>query len=210
MLEICRFTLGCQLTARSRFHENRGGGKFEHGFYAGAFAAAFSQYIDGLGDNNMEGRATRVIASAIVGGTAEELGGGKFANGAVSGAFVQLFNGEPHRQQHDPEVLEYMREIDEGIVSLGAVQDAVLMGPAYLGVKASVHAYRSILTSGVLSNELSSSFAIKQTKSNDGFVIVNSSTKAGMFRFQKHTHMYKGKMTPHININKWHIPLRFK
>ena len=39
-------------------------------------------------------RHNRVIAAAIVGGTASKLAGGKFANGAVTAAMVQMFNAE--------------------------------------------------------------------------------------------------------------------
>lgn len=39
----------------------------------------------------------RVIASAVVGGTASVLGGGKFENGAATGAFGYLFNCVEHK-----------------------------------------------------------------------------------------------------------------
>jgi RHS repeat-associated protein len=67
------------------------GGRFEHGFLAGAFSAGFGPMV-----NKIPNIAGRVVASAVIGGTAEELGGGKFANGAVTGAFVRLFNHEQH------------------------------------------------------------------------------------------------------------------
>jgi hypothetical protein len=63
------------------------GGKFEHGFLAGAFTTASIPFLDGI-----HSVAGKVVASAMVGGTASVLGGGKFSNGAVSGAFIMLFN----------------------------------------------------------------------------------------------------------------------
>uniref|UniRef100_UPI0005918185 hypothetical protein n=1 Tax=Microbulbifer variabilis TaxID=266805 RepID=UPI0005918185 len=40
--------------------------------------------------------AARVIAAAIVGGTASAVSGGKFANGAITAAFSRAFNEENH------------------------------------------------------------------------------------------------------------------
>lgn len=69
------------------------GGKFEHGFLAGAFGKAGSlasaSLAESLGFSPNLGAA---IGGIIAGGTAEELGGGKFANGAASAAFVYAFN----------------------------------------------------------------------------------------------------------------------
>lgn len=62
------------------------GGKFMHGFNAGAFTAAISPVYQGWTDE------ARVFASAMVGGTAARMSGGSFTNGAVSGAFIQMFN----------------------------------------------------------------------------------------------------------------------
>ncbi|MFN8282157.1 MAG: FG-GAP-like repeat-containing protein [Chitinophagales bacterium] len=72
------------------------GGKFEHGFYAGAFSAGANPAIEQFDD-----KIVRISSSAAVGGTASVLGGGKFANGAVSGAFVQMFNGEGQRTKNE-------------------------------------------------------------------------------------------------------------
>jgi len=78
------------------------GGKFVHGFFAGAFSA-------GLGGNILEkaekyklGGVGAVVASAVVGGTASVLGGGKFANGAITGAYVMLFNHMMHDIKDNP------------------------------------------------------------------------------------------------------------
>ena len=82
------------------------GGKFGHGFVSAGFTQAFSGAIDKIGGrigNTFSGsyfttanRAMRIIASAVVGGTASALTGGKFANGAITGAFSRGFNDEAH------------------------------------------------------------------------------------------------------------------
>lgn len=65
------------------------GGKFVHGFEAGAVSAAASPLIDiaSGADTNLG-----TIAAAVVGGTASKVGGGKFSNGAIMGAFGYLCN----------------------------------------------------------------------------------------------------------------------
>lgn len=63
------------------------GGRFEHGFLAGAVGKAGI-----LGGNLLGGSLGAAIGGIVAGGTAEEIGGGKFANGALSGAFVYFFN----------------------------------------------------------------------------------------------------------------------
>lgn len=65
------------------------GGKFIHGFYSSAMTIAGQSGIDRIGL-----KAGRVVAAAVLGGTAAELGGGKFANGAISGFMVRLYNRE--------------------------------------------------------------------------------------------------------------------
>jgi hypothetical protein len=46
---------------------------------------------------NLDSRSLKVAASAVLGGTVDEIGGGKFANGAITGAYGMLFN----EMQHD-------------------------------------------------------------------------------------------------------------
>lgn len=77
--------------------EEATGGEFRHGFYSGFFTASVSGQINEIGNKGQSwGRAARVAASAVVGGTASVIGGGKFANGAVAGAFSRMFNDELH------------------------------------------------------------------------------------------------------------------
>ena len=52
-----------------------------------------------LGGESRRFSATRVAASAVVGGTISALSGGKFANGAITGAFSRAFNDEAHWQE---------------------------------------------------------------------------------------------------------------
>ncbi|MGH8458310.1 MAG: RHS repeat-associated core domain-containing protein, partial [Nevskiales bacterium] len=71
------------------------GGSFKSGFLSAGFAQAASPGIERyLGQLGTPGAPARVIAAAVIGGTASELGGGKFANGAVTGAFSRAFNDE--------------------------------------------------------------------------------------------------------------------
>ena len=73
------------------------GGKFGSGFAAAGIADSFSGAIDHLDPGNPIGKgisAERIVASAILGGTASELAGGKFGNGALTGAFGRAFNDE--------------------------------------------------------------------------------------------------------------------
>ncbi|MCF2910861.1 hypothetical protein L1285_21370 [Pseudoalteromonas sp. DL2-H2.2] len=88
------------------------GGKFGHGFVSAGFTQAFSGVIDKIGGrigNITSGsyfdtinRAKRIIASAVVGGTASSITGGKFVNGAITGAFSRGFNDEAHFQAQKP------------------------------------------------------------------------------------------------------------
>jgi uncharacterized ParB-like nuclease family protein len=86
------------------------GGKFEHGFLAGA--------VSSLGGSAMAstnaGGAAKIITSSAIGGTAEAIGGGKFANGAVTGAYTMLFNHITHPQNkpvNDPKSLDSVIEV---------------------------------------------------------------------------------------------------
>jgi len=85
------------------------GGKFGHGFASAGFTQAFAGAINGIGGrygNVTSGkyfdainRVKRIVAAAVVGGTASQLTGGKFANGAITGAFSRMFNDESHYQK---------------------------------------------------------------------------------------------------------------
>jgi RHS repeat-associated protein len=82
------------------------GGKFGHGFVSAGFTQTFSGVIDKIGGRivnsryfNFANRAMRIVASAVVGGTASSITGGKFANGAITGAFSRGFNDESHFNQ---------------------------------------------------------------------------------------------------------------
>ncbi len=72
------------------------GGKFIHGFIAGAAGS-----LSGNTTSGMQSKLGRVATAAAISGTAEELSGGKFANGAVTGAFVVMFND----LMHDPSLI---------------------------------------------------------------------------------------------------------
>lgn len=73
------------------------GGKFGSGFASAGIAESFSGAIDKIDTGNPIGQsisAQRVVAAAILGGTASAVAGGKFGNGAVTGAFSRPFNEE--------------------------------------------------------------------------------------------------------------------
>ena len=86
------------------------GGDFAAGFFSGAFASVAGSVMGetNWGKATFQFRHNRVIAAAIVGGTASKLAGGKFANGAVTAAMVQLFNAET---QVDAEAETESREL---------------------------------------------------------------------------------------------------
>ena len=65
-----------------------------HGFMVGAVSGVGNYYIH----NNLQplGKAGKITASAILGGTVSEMGGGKFANCAITGAFNIMFNDMMH------------------------------------------------------------------------------------------------------------------
>jgi len=72
------------------------GGNMFHGFMVGAVSGVGNYYIH----NNLQplGKAGKITASAILGGTVSEMGGGKFANGAITGAFNIMFNDMMHNK----------------------------------------------------------------------------------------------------------------
>lgn len=71
------------------------GGSFIQSFLASGLASIAGQYAESLGGSGFVGAASRVVATAAVGGAAAEIGGGKFANGAALAGFLALF-GEVH------------------------------------------------------------------------------------------------------------------
>ena len=99
------------------------GGDFAAGFYSAAFASSAGSVMGKTdwGKATFRYRHNRVIAAAIVGGTASELAGGKFANGTVTAAMVQLFNaengvGDVQEEEGFGETIELVQEaIDTGV-----------------------------------------------------------------------------------------------
>lgn len=79
------------------------GGNMFHGMMVGAISGAGGHYIDKY--QNTLGKAGEIAASAVLGGTVDELGGGKFANGAITSAFSIMFNDMMHPQN----ITEYRR-----------------------------------------------------------------------------------------------------
>ena len=105
------------------------GGKFGHGFWAAGFTQAFSGPIGGI-DSGTEGFSpARVVAAAIVGGTASELSGGKFANGAMTGAFSRAFNDEAHG---------FLHNVRTFVSGLNRVVDVQVSAGAQIGIKTSI------------------------------------------------------------------------
>ena len=74
------------------------GQNMKHGFITGALSSFGNNYISG----KTHVYALRVTASAVLGGTVEEIGGGKFANGAITGAYSMLFNDMMHELKERP------------------------------------------------------------------------------------------------------------
>ena len=66
------------------------GGSFRDGIIGAAASAALRPLIGKIDAGNTGVSVPRIVAAAIIGGTASKLGGGKFANGAASAAFSQL------------------------------------------------------------------------------------------------------------------------
>jgi len=83
------------------FLEGIQGGNAVHGMMMGAVSGAGGHFIDKYHDTL--GRAGEIAASAVVGGTIDELGGGKFANGAITSAFSTMFNDMMHPQSENEE-----------------------------------------------------------------------------------------------------------
>lgn len=73
------------------------GGNMFHGMMMGAISGAGGHYIDKK--LNTLGKAGEIAASAVLGGTVDELGGGKFANGAITSAFSIMFNDLLHSKE---------------------------------------------------------------------------------------------------------------
>ncbi|MCH6257168.1 FG-GAP-like repeat-containing protein [Puniceicoccaceae bacterium K14] len=83
------------------------GGDFMSGF-ASAFVASAAGSAMGTkaGQEMFNAMESRVVAAAIIGGTASELSGGSFTNGAITGAFVQMFNHEHESGGSDFDALD--------------------------------------------------------------------------------------------------------
>ncbi len=78
------------------------GGNAVHGMMMGAVSGAGGHYIDKY--QSTLGKAGEIAASAVLGGTVDELGGGKFANGAITSAFSTMFNDMMHPQSGDDDI----------------------------------------------------------------------------------------------------------
>ena len=76
------------------------GGSFAANFAAAAFSKVASPQVGRLPG----GTPVRVVASAVIGGTASRITGGRFANGAMSSAFVYLFNDAIHRPERSKDI----------------------------------------------------------------------------------------------------------
>ncbi|MGO6748148.1 RHS repeat-associated core domain-containing protein [Rhizobium ruizarguesonis] len=76
----------------------QGGGNFWQSFAAGAFGSLAGSYMQSSDYFRQADSATKIGASAVVGGTSSAIGGGKFENGAVTGAFVEAFNHIEHEE----------------------------------------------------------------------------------------------------------------
>ncbi|SFN45774.1 RHS repeat-associated core domain-containing protein [Dokdonella immobilis] len=98
------------------------GGKFGNGFASAGVTQAFSGAIDRIDPQNPVGvrvSANRVIAAAMVGGTASVVGGGKFANGALTGAFSRAFNDESAKMRKPYRILGVHSNAEPGDTSAG-------------------------------------------------------------------------------------------
>ena len=67
------------------------GGNVLHGLYMGAVSALSNGALQSE-KMSTASDAVKIAASAILGGTVDEIGGGKFANGATTAAFAMIFN----------------------------------------------------------------------------------------------------------------------
>jgi hypothetical protein len=86
------------------------GGKFIHGFVAGAIGAASGMATMPLIEAGNGAWVGAVFISAALGGTASMLTGGNFANGAVTAAFVTLFNTVAHVKNNNQQKVETEEE----------------------------------------------------------------------------------------------------
>ncbi len=98
------------------------GTDMEHGFISGALTGGLSSLGNSAIDAKVDGLGYKVICSAVLGGTIDEIGGGKFANGAITGAYGMLFN----EMMHDLKKLksEYIRN-KEQIMANSIVMEAL-------------------------------------------------------------------------------------
>lgn len=129
--------------------------------FGGDFKSSFvGAFVSNLGYDAIESSeyfssaGSRVIASAVVGGTASELSGGKFANGAFSAAFTAMFNEESHREEI---TYEEFTEVAVEIIGLVII---IRVAPSLLPLGAELLAIRrtaKLSTSGLkLSKQLAS------------------------------------------------------
>lgn len=79
--------------------EGAQGGNIMHGLYMGAVSALSNKALQSKKMDNAS-EAVKIAASAILGGSVDEIGGGKFANGATTAAFSMIFNEIMHSKQH--------------------------------------------------------------------------------------------------------------
>ena len=75
------------------------GGNVLHGLYMGAVSALSNGALQSE-KMSTASDAVKIAASAILGGTVDEIGGGKFANGATTAAFAMIFNEIMHSKSH--------------------------------------------------------------------------------------------------------------
>lgn len=86
--------------------EGAQGGNMFHGFMMGGVSTLGNYGVDKIPDAP---KTVKIAASAVVGGTVDEIGGGKFANGAVTSAFNMMFNDMMH--QNEMSDLELQRAV---------------------------------------------------------------------------------------------------
>ncbi|MEM7298039.1 MAG: RHS repeat-associated core domain-containing protein, partial [Bacteroidota bacterium] len=94
------------------------GGKFEHGFLAGA-----SGVISGFATGDIDSFIGRTAIAATVGGTVSVVGGGKFANGAQSAAFVVMYNEMSDKLSEFMFQMKVLQDINDARSSLNRMPD---------------------------------------------------------------------------------------
>ncbi len=155
------------------------GGKFAHGFIAGAGSSAFSHsgimdegWIAGDGFEHM---AARTAAASIVGGTISEISGGKFENGAVTGAFQHLFNAESGRLRHTAHSYKKTWGGEEWGNFFNKAMDFVFGSPEPMVVDGVEYEFKSASVPNPKSKILNIAKGLKEWMGNGGKVITNRS-----------------------------------